>query len=123
MFGHSHNKGQASFEALMVTAFIFVVGIIALSQWMTIADETYAVMLTKSEVTPILHEANGNYVLTKITTTEDADTSLTVTLFITSSTLPLSSETQTAIKTTLTERITAKSKYTAINTVIEEYTP
>lgn len=59
-------KGQANFEMLLATLFILVVALVVLSSWLSVSDETYAIIMFKDNSLDKLSKYNNVYTLGKV---------------------------------------------------------
>ena len=114
---HKEKKAQASFEMLLITAFVLTASLLALSQWIGIQDTTYAVLLAKTSLIETLHESPTPLILNKIASSVDSSGSvLTLTIYTTPS-LSGFSALRTKIQNELPSQITAKTKFTSVSFV------
>ena len=59
-------KGQGSFEFLLVMLFIIFISLLVLNSWFSISDETQALVLMKTMTVEKLNSADDFYTLRKI---------------------------------------------------------
>ena len=110
-------KGQASFEFLLVTLFILFVTLLVLNSWFSISDETQVIVLLKTKIVERLHQADDFYALRKIEVVDDQDQeNLKLKVFITPSVVGTGIDTDII---NFNVELQEKTKYDTVNIKVE----
>ena len=116
-------KGQASFEFLLITLFILIVTLLVLNAWFSISDETNAILFLKTKTVEKLNQADQFYALRKIEIDASQSTpeNLYLTVFITPATFKANESALASEIEGFGSELAAKTKYDSVN--VEIYAP
>ena len=107
-----NSRGQASFEVILIALFILTVTFFTLNSWISIQDETYAIILTKTYAMDVVNQADDVYILRKIEISNVSPDSISLVVYIDPdfSTQPVL---KARIENDLPAKIAANTKYAA----------